>query len=779
MINFTLLPEAIKAFTLGPLHLKSRTLKVLDERGVRTIGQLIITINNDFGAVDDLSPTAVKDVLRVMSHFSESVDVNGNVDWFKFWNSLGVLLLPAGYRHNSPSEQILRTLPKVIQEIFSYENETDKQWRTIQRRFGLEGSKKLTLDEIGKAFGLTRERVRQIEAAALTEIREVLLEDRYAGKKYHVQPEIIGLIKGLFEAIASDAKGFVLETELLQRIETAIGSNLKSHLPILHLVFNLFGLNRVNIDNYESTPIWEYGKTEQRKFLEEAIRLIDELLTAEHPTPMDEFDVLVKINSKLHKPKNIDRLQLHKFLELCGSVERREDKLLQGKFEFLKTRGNQAERILTEAGKSLHVEEIVRELNNRLVSKGKKKVELRNIGNILSSDKRFVAIGSSGQRGLRSWENLETGNILELMEKFLISLNRPATEEEIYNYLIERRPVSKKSVAMYLAFQDKFKKADRQRWGLASWTETQNALIWSPEQVADFVANIFKENKVKELEFEAIRKALMQATSVTTNQASGMLRRNPVVSRRKEEKPFKIFAVFNPNYKKDLISPNLKPQRKTETNFQKAEKVVREMLEAESTNQIELSKLVGELKSKHGFYEKTAYQCISQMDFVEKLDLPGSGVRICRIKGTKAISFPQIDKLSISDNAKAAEASKAVQKLTIEEVDIGLFMLGRIFENTLKDFMIMAETVSAYPVGLGNYNKLNNMIQWVESQGIVSDKTALNLLRLERNDRAHSTAPTLEQRNMMLKSSPWMANLYLDYIVFFTDKRDNLIRPSS
>lgn len=51
---------------------------------------------------------------------------------------------------------------------------TEKQREVIHRRFGLAGHDKQTLEEIGKAMGLTREGVRQIQMHALKALREIL-----------------------------------------------------------------------------------------------------------------------------------------------------------------------------------------------------------------------------------------------------------------------------------------------------------------------------------------------------------------------------------------------------------------------------------------------------------------------------------------------------------------------------------------------------------------------------------------------------------------------------
>jgi RNA polymerase primary sigma factor len=54
------------------------------------------------------------------------------------------------------------------------DNLDERETRIIGARFGLDGQKPLTLEEIGVEFGVTRERIRQLQNVALTKMRKSL-----------------------------------------------------------------------------------------------------------------------------------------------------------------------------------------------------------------------------------------------------------------------------------------------------------------------------------------------------------------------------------------------------------------------------------------------------------------------------------------------------------------------------------------------------------------------------------------------------------------------------
>jgi RNA polymerase primary sigma factor len=48
---------------------------------------------------------------------------------------------------------------------------TPREEKVIRMRFGIEEEEEYTLEEVGQSFGLTRERIRQIEKEALSKLR--------------------------------------------------------------------------------------------------------------------------------------------------------------------------------------------------------------------------------------------------------------------------------------------------------------------------------------------------------------------------------------------------------------------------------------------------------------------------------------------------------------------------------------------------------------------------------------------------------------------------------
>ena len=58
---------------------------------------------------------------------------------------------------------------------------SDREQRIIQLRFGLTDGHPRTLEEVGREFGVTRERIRQIESKTLNKLRDHAFADQLRG----------------------------------------------------------------------------------------------------------------------------------------------------------------------------------------------------------------------------------------------------------------------------------------------------------------------------------------------------------------------------------------------------------------------------------------------------------------------------------------------------------------------------------------------------------------------------------------------------------------------
>lgn len=116
-----------------------------------------------------VSAEDVKDTLQLNEHMISLDTLVGGE------NNTGKSLMDAvPDQHKSDPAEL------IIDERFSEHLEScihelnEKQREILCRRFGLLGFERETLEEVGKAVGLTRERVRQIQMGALKALREIL-----------------------------------------------------------------------------------------------------------------------------------------------------------------------------------------------------------------------------------------------------------------------------------------------------------------------------------------------------------------------------------------------------------------------------------------------------------------------------------------------------------------------------------------------------------------------------------------------------------------------------
>jgi hypothetical protein len=671
------------------------------------------------------------------------------------------------------SQEILENLPAIIHEILDQHSD-DRLWTVIQRRFGLEATVELTLEEIGIAFGLTRERVRQLEEMALKELREALIEGQYISKNYQVRPQVAKTARMLSQIALDQAEKAVRESVLLHRIKARFDISLFSIKPSIYLLLELSGIERIDFDKSDLESIWGILETKVKGKIQRSVEKLDRLLTRETVTPLAKIDILIYLNKSVRKDDRLSLEELDAFLELCSSVTEYSNGFYWGKFQHLVGRANQVERILSEQGETTHIKELTRELNHRLVKHGKSPVNPRNLRNQMSTDNRFVPIGRSGEWGLSDWA-LNTETIVELIRQCLRTRNQPSTADEIYAYVKERRPASNKSICTYLSSVDDFAKVNATQWGLASWAEAESAQVWNPKQVGTFVSRIFQKNKAKKIEYSIVKEALIDEASVSANQAQGMLNVNPVIQTQQDSKTGILYAIYQPDYEKDLLDIGERLKPKKSTLRQKVAKTTRAILAEAPGQQIALYEVVNRLEETYKRSRKTFYRYISDLDFVEKFTVPDVGKTMCRLKPDRKTKTPFGQVKHIRSPNLRDNVARSLSFLNVSDVDIALFLLSKEFEATLRKYLKLGYKQGALRYLPKGGLSLSVMIDFVEKEKIITDKAVLHFLRQKRNDRAHGPTPSLEERRIMMKQAEVTAGMYIDYIEFFDNLSHDLI----
>ncbi|HEX7017671.1 MAG TPA: RNA polymerase sigma factor RpoD [Patescibacteria group bacterium] len=116
-------------------------------------------------AMEDMDPDKVREILKIAQN---TTSLESPVGDSEDDSVLGDFI--ADDRQISPyeatSQQMLReNIDEVLAAL------SDREAKVLKMRFGLNGGKMMTLEEVGQKFGVTRERIRQIEAKALRKLR--------------------------------------------------------------------------------------------------------------------------------------------------------------------------------------------------------------------------------------------------------------------------------------------------------------------------------------------------------------------------------------------------------------------------------------------------------------------------------------------------------------------------------------------------------------------------------------------------------------------------------
>ncbi len=319
----------------------------------------------------------------------------------------------------------------------------DRARDVLISRYGLgKNTQKMTLDAIGKNYGITRERVRQIENYAITNIRK---SDAYKSEKI-VFSEVENLIHSL--------GGIVVEDDFLGSVSK--DTSLQNHINFLLVIGDTFK-KRKEDDDFKHR--WHVNEA-LAKQVEESLRKLYASLSMNDLLPESEMveKFLSHLEGVSEKYKNQEIMR--RWLSLSKAV----GKNAIGEWGVahspnVKTKGmrDYAFLVIRKHGSPIHFKEVAKQIGIIF----KRKAHVATTHNELIKDPRFVLVGR-GLYALAEWGYM-SGVVKDVIKKVL-DKSGPLSKEEIIEKVLKERYVKENTIMVNLQNQKYFKKDKEGRY---------------------------------------------------------------------------------------------------------------------------------------------------------------------------------------------------------------------------------------------------------------------------------------------------------------------------
>jgi len=315
----------------------------------------------------------------------------------------------------------------------------------LESRFGLSDESKRTLESIGQEYGITRERVRQIQDAALKAIRK---SDNYDDAK-DIFTEI--------EKVIHDLGTIVSEEELLENLSD--NKIVQNHIHFHLTVGDNFTRHK---EDAKFKTRWSVDGELSDKVhgaLEKLHKQVDE------EELLSEEQMVLRFLDRLDGVEDgfVDDEIAQRFLSLSKMVGKNPlgDWGLTSS-QNISVRGirDYAYLVMKKNGSPMHF----REVADAITKTFDKKAHAATTHNELIKDDRFVLVGR-GMYGLKSW-GYRPGVVKDVIRD-LIKENGPMTKEEIIESVLKERYLKENTILVNLSNKDYFKKNKEGKYALA------------------------------------------------------------------------------------------------------------------------------------------------------------------------------------------------------------------------------------------------------------------------------------------------------------------------
>lgn len=326
---------------------------------------------------------------------------------------------------------------------------SDKEKTVIVKRFNLDNTRKYTLEEIGKEFSVTRERIRQIEKNALAKMRR------------NVFNTALTHVHSFSDHFVDESGGVMREDLLISKILSSLSGSEKIDVNAIRLALFLhdtFDCIGNTIDFY---PYVKKDKISDYSLKHTAHKVVNQLRKYGDVKPIQRLErdlgKVIKdfdLSSKLFRSlMDIDKRVKVLDAEKIGLYEWRHihPRTLRDKIMF----------VLRTTKDPMHFVDIAGKISDKDFDN--KNVNVQAVHNELIRHPQFILIGR-GIYALSEW-GYEKGTVAEVIVKILKEKGE-LKQDDVIKQVLKRRQVKEITIVLALKNNPKFERVGRKVYKL-------------------------------------------------------------------------------------------------------------------------------------------------------------------------------------------------------------------------------------------------------------------------------------------------------------------------
>ncbi|KKR09802.1 MAG: RNA polymerase sigma factor [Parcubacteria group bacterium GW2011_GWA2_39_18] len=336
-----------------------------------------------------------------------------------------------------------------------------RQRQVIVKRFGLHDGRRCTLEEIGQEWGITRERVRQIEASAIKTLKESAMVDKIIPAVQHLQQHFVehGDLRKEMKLLEEDLDILLDKSAKSVDQKSAIFFLLTFADPFVR-----------HMETSETHVAWSINKNTYEK-LKLALKSLKVYLKQKNQL-LKEQELLESLN-KILSAREFAKLpiartekSLRSWLDISKEIKPNVFKEY-GLTEWpsVKPRGvkDMAHMVMFRHGKPMHFKEIADAINAAKFSS--KQAYSQTVHNELIKDKRFVLVGR-GTYALSEW-GYKPGIVKDVITDILKNSKKSLSKTEIIEKVQKERMVKPNTIILNLNNKRYFRKNSDDKFEIA------------------------------------------------------------------------------------------------------------------------------------------------------------------------------------------------------------------------------------------------------------------------------------------------------------------------